>query len=200
MTSRGQFLTVAILFEGGLALLAIGLGRLAGIDPLAHFALAWQAAVWGLAAAVPLFGLFMWSLRLEFGPVARIRRFLIETLGPPLAACGWFELLLVSLLVGFGEEVLFRGFLQPWFEQWGGRAAGLAGSNIVFGLAHFITPLYALLAGLMGLYLGWLLDAFGERRLLTPILTHAVYDWLAFLAVARAYRRERPDDLTAEEQ
>jgi membrane protease YdiL (CAAX protease family) len=64
----------------------------------------------------------------------------------------------------------------------------LIGSNIVFGLAHALTPLYFVLATLVGIYLGLSLDYGGERNLLTPIIIHGLYDFLAFLALMRAYR------------
>ena len=80
---------------------------------------------------------------------------------------------------------------------WGERVA-LIGSNIVFGLAHFITPLYALVAGGLGLYLGILFDATGERNLLIPIITHALYDYLGFLVVVRTWRRSRRVDAVRE--
>ena len=92
--------------------------------------------------------------------------------------------------MGFCEEILFRGVLQPWFEKLGGPTVGLVGSNVLFGLAHIITPLYGVLAGLIGCYLGWLLDCSGERNVLIPVISHAVYDYLAFLVVIRGYRRE----------
>lgn len=68
---------------------------------------------------------------------------------------------------------------------------GLIGSNLVFALAHFITPTYALITGLMGVYLGFLLDAGGQRNLLTPILVHTLYDFLAFVVVVRTFRYEQ---------
>ena len=85
------------------------------------------------------------------------------------------------------KELLFRGVLQPWIGRWG-AAAGLVGSNLIFGLAHCITPTYAIVAGLVGVYLGLLLNLEGEANLLIPITTHAVYDWLAFLIVVRDFR------------
>lgn len=69
--------------------------------------------------------------------------------------------------------------------------AGLLGSNLVFALAHFITQTYALLTGLMGVYLGLLLDASGQRNLLIPILAHTIYDFLAFVIVTRTFRLEQ---------
>ena len=86
--------------------------------------------------------------------------------------------------------MLFRGLLQPLAESRWGWAGGIAASNLLFALAHCVTPLYALLAGLTGLYLGLALDFGGERSLLTPMSLHALYDFLAFMAVARSYRAE----------
>ena len=60
---------------------------------------------------------------------------------------------------------------------------GLIAGGVLFGLAHCITPTYALLAGLIGLYLGWLWIATGN--LLVPITTHAVYVFLALVYLIR---------------
>lgn len=196
-SDRGGFLLLAGLFEGGLALLAIALGTFADIWPLDHAAWKWSAVGWGAAAAIPLFALFELSQRYPVGGLLRIQRLLINTLGPPLSACRWYELLLLSLYVGFCEELLFRGWLQPWLESWGWLAALLV-SNLIFGAAHAVTPLYFVLAGLMGCYLGFLLDATGERNLLTPMMTHALYDYLAFLVIARAYRTQRRSEQQTE--
>jgi membrane protease YdiL (CAAX protease family) len=100
-------------------------------------------------------------------------------------------LLYLSLLAGFTEEVLFRGLLQPLLESRWGWSVGIVLSNVCFAMAHFITPLYAILAGLTGLYLGFAMDFGGERNLLNPIVIHAAYDFLAFLAVVQSYRAER---------
>jgi membrane protease YdiL (CAAX protease family) len=56
----------------------------------------------------------------------------------------------------------------------------------LFGLLHFITPSYALFAGLTGLYLGglWILT----RNLLVPITAHGAYDFLALVYLTRVRR------------
>ena len=76
-------------------------------------------------------------------------------------------------------------------SSWG-VTAGLIGSNILFGLVHAITPLYTVLATLVGIYLGLALDIGGDRNLLTPIIIHGLYDFLAFLALMRSYRASLP--------
>ena len=203
LTDRGQFLNVAALFEGGLVVVAIVLGWLVGVNPLEYLIFKWESIAWGVVAAVPMILLFLLSYRFPVGPFLKIKQFLVEMLGPPLAACRWYELILLAIIVGLSEEILFRGVLQPWFETLGGPAVGLAGSNVLFGLAHFMTPMDAILAGLIGCYLGWLLDGSGERNVLIPVIAHAVYDYFAFMVVVRGYRRElehpSQDSLSEEE-
>ncbi len=197
LDDRGQFLNLSGLLEGGLILVAFLLGWIFDVNPVEHLRFSWAAVAWGTLAALPMFGLFVLSQRLKFNPLGRIRRFLLETLGPSLAACRWYDLILLAALAGLAEEILFRGLLHAWIEKgFESNTAGLIGSNLLFGLAHLITPTYALFAGVMGLYLGFVFDATGERNLLIPITTHAVYDYLAFVMVVRSYRREygEPDD------
>jgi membrane protease YdiL (CAAX protease family) len=179
LTNRYDFLAVAILFEGSLIGVAAGLGWWFEIAPLARLAWDWHGIAWGSAATLPMFALFLLGNRYPIGPLLKIKQFLVEALGPSLVACRWYDLLLVAAVAGIGEEVLFRGVLQP--------LAGPVWSNVLFGLVHFITPTYALLAGLLGGYLGWLLVT--TENLLVPIVAHGLYDFLAFLVVARECRQ-----------
>mgnify|MGYP002625408280 CR=1 FL=1 len=189
---RRTVLVLGIAVEGGLVLLAFGIGWITGIAPLESFAWEWPAVVWGVAGALPVFALFLLSQRYPLGPLKQINRFLVEAVGPALAACRWYELVLIAAMAGFGEEVLFRGVLQPWIETWGwGIIAALVISNVIFGAAHLITPAYAVLAGVIGVYLGLMLDAPAERNLLTPVITHGLYDYLAFLVVVGTVRKEQ---------
>lgn len=187
---RRAFLKVATYFESSLVVLAYGVGWLWNVDPMADFRFSWEPMLWGLAGTLPLYGLFLLSYRIPLGGLRPIKRLLIERLGPFLGACHWWELLYLGLLAGLTEEILFRGVLQPLAESRWGWAAGIAFSNFLFAMAHFVTPLYAVLAGLTGLYLGLSLDFGGGRNLLTPVFIHALYDFLAFLAVAQTYRAE----------
>ena len=190
--SRHQFLWLATLFEGGLVVIAYLLGHWLSIDPLKHLSLDLDAVSLGLLAVLPLYGLFILTQRWEL--TRSIREFLIERLGGLLAACRDVELCYLALLAGVTEEILFRGLLQPWLEQDWGWLGGLIFSNMIFALLHWITPLYALLAGLSGVYLGLALDMSGERNLLTPIVAHAVYDFLAFKSVVLMIKGSRNHD------
>lgn len=190
--SRYQFLWLATVFEGGLVVIAYLLGNWLSIDPLEHFTLDLDAVSRGLLAVLPLYGLFILTQRWEL--TRSIREFLVERLGGLLAACRGVELYYLALLAGVTEEILFRGLLQPWLEQDWGWLGGLIFSNMIFALLHWITPLYALLAGLSGVYLGLTLDMSGERNLLTPIVVHAVYDLLAFKSVVFMIKGSRNHD------
>ena len=79
--------------------------------------------------------------------------------------------------------MLFRGVLQGTISRWIRAEIGLVAASGFIWLAHLITPMYALVAGLMGIYLGWLWQASGN--LMTPIVTHAVYDFLALCCLLR---------------
>lgn len=190
---RNQFLNLGALVEGGLVLLAFGFGWLAGISPTARLNLNLPALLLGLVGTVPLLAGFALFRRSTWPPLVEIDRQLQETIVPLLARCRWYDLVLMALLAGVSEELLFRGVLQPWMSRYG-LVWGLVISNVLFGLAHMITPLYALLAGLAGVYFGLmsLIDWTGEPAgLLAPIVAHALYDWLAFVLLVRAWRREQ---------
>ena len=179
---RNQFLNFAGLFEGGLALLALGIGWLIAINPLEHLSWSWLAVGCGVLGAVPTFLLFYVTYRYPIGPLWQIRNFLAQELAPSLATLRWYDLILMSILAGVSEELLFRGLLQSWLgELWG---------NLLFGLVHWITPLYALLAFVIGYFLSWTMTVTEPHNLLTPIVTHAVHDYLAFLMVVAIHRRE----------
>ena len=175
-------------------MIAFVIGALVDIDPLASLKLDLSAVVWGVLGTLPMY--FAFTLTYDLPALREIKALLRDRLGPLLAACPWPALLYLGVLAGVTEEILFRGCLQPWLEKDWGWLGGLVFSNLIFALVHWITPLYALLAGLSGLYLGLALDAGDERNLLTPLLIHTLYDFLAFSVVAHTYRQRpvRPRD------
>ena len=113
----------------------------------------------------------------------RLVALVVEQLGPLLAPRSPVELALLAALAGFAEEILFRGVVQVGLARILPESGALVVAGAAFGLAHFITPTYAVLAGLAGLYLGglfWL-----EGSLTAPIVAHALYDVVALNYVAR---------------
>jgi uncharacterized protein len=192
-----RFFKNACLFEAALIVVAVVLGWLSGINPFATLHYSESAIIYGLLGTIPLFLLFLLLEQLTADSVVTIRRLLLETLGPSLYRYHWTDLFILATIAGISEEILFRGVIQPWMESSWGLTVGLVGSNILFGLVHAVTPLYAVLATLVGIYLGLSLDYGGDRNLLTPIIIHGLYDFLAFLALMRSYRASlvAPDDL-----
>jgi hypothetical protein len=204
------FVRAGVVVELIVLLIGLGLGWLSGINP-------WQACrwtvvsiAWGVLATGPLFLAFGVTYRLDWPPLRRIREMLIEMLGRPLLGCRWYDLVVLAVLAGVCEEVLFRGVIQPWMA--GADAAeplaigfvvALLGSNLLFALLHPVTRTYAVLVGLVGVYLGviGLVDRLpdssglaGQGNLVVPIVAHGFYDYLAFLVIAREFRRSQASD------
>ncbi len=177
---RERFLRLAIPFEAGLVPLAVALAWLLGGSLNDSLRRPGPGLFWGIVATVPPLICLVVIRAIPWRPLRRVGEFLRGVLGPALSQCSLMELAWVALLAGLGEELLFRGALQPFL--------GLPLASLLFALAHCITPTYALLTGLMGLYLGWLAKATGN--LWVPITTHALYDLIAFLVVIRDVRRQ----------
>jgi hypothetical protein len=177
---RDRFLTFAVLFEGALSIGAMALGSWVGIHPLERLSFRPLPVLLGVFGALPPFALFFVLFHLPFGPLRQIRTAVLDALGFELSLCRWWELLALAFVTGFSEELLFRGVFQQWIGFWW--------SNLLFGAVHWVTPLYALWAGLMGLLMGGLMTFTGN--LLTPILAHTLYDFMAFLVIAHTVRRQ----------
>ncbi len=184
-----NFFRTACLFEVSLILLAMFLGWIAGINPFATIHFSETAVLVGMFGTMPLFILFQAMQYLHIEEIQKIRRMLMETLGPSLKNCNWADLMVLASIAGIAEEILFRGVLQPWLENHWGLNIGLILSNLVFGAVHEVTPLYFFIATLVGIYLGLSLGYGGERNLLIPIIIHSLYDFLAFMVIIRAYKK-----------
>jgi CAAX protease family protein len=187
--NNNSFFKMACIFEGALVLVAVVLGWIAGINPFAEIHFSESAVAYGLMGTVPLLLILQILYQFQFESIREIHRILNDTLGSTLHRYHWTDLFVLAAIAGIGEEILFRGVIQPWMEASWGMMAGLIGSNIIFGLVHAVTPLYAVLAGLVGVYIGIFLDVGEQRNLLTPIVIHGVYDFLAFIIILRSYRK-----------
>jgi uncharacterized protein len=179
----GTLIILSVLFEGGLAPLALLLGWLLGQPALSGFA--WRAgdAALGVLATLPMLGLFLLGQNWPVGPFRAIKRFFDEEARPILAVCKWPDLALISVAAGVGEEMLFRGVFQGVLARWLGPGPGWGVASLLFGLLHPITPGYIVLAALLGAYLGsiWIFTG----NLLTVMVAHALYDFLAMVLLLR---------------
>jgi membrane protease YdiL (CAAX protease family) len=190
---RRDTLLLGIGFEGGLVILAWLLGWLLHQPLFERFH--WRVAdsAWGLAASLPLL-LGLWvGLRWPVGPLRRIKLFSDEVIRPLFQPCTVLDLAGISLLAGLGEEMLFRGVLQPWLGSWLGVWLGMAVASALFGLLHPITPTYAVLAGLCGAYFGVIFLL--TENLLAVTIPHALYDFIALLCLSKLPGPPPPPDI-----
>jgi membrane protease YdiL (CAAX protease family) len=186
-----QFVRLAVAGEAGLALLAVGLGRVLDASPLPLLRPSWSSFRWGVLATAPLLLGLIWVLKRPAGRLRQLVDYVVRELGPILARRSAVELALLAALAGIGEELLFRGLVQGGLMRVVPGYLALLSASALFGLAHFATSTYAVVAALMGLYLGGLFLMQGS--LLAPIVTHALYDFVALIILVRRYRASQPE-------
>lgn len=186
----GSVLTVAVIFEGGLLVLAWGLGHLLGAPVGEQATFTPSAFVLGVVATVPLVAGLYWALHSHWSVLVRLRGVMEDTVAPLFAGRPMWGIAIISILAGVGEEALFRGVLQTYLAGHLGVVPALLVTSSLFGLVHPVTALYAVMAGLIGLYLGVL--AVWQDNLLVPMVVHALYDFVALTYLVH-YHRLQPD-------
>jgi len=176
---RRPLLLLGFAVEGGMAVLAWVLGRLLHVPIEERWLWSLPDAGWAVLACLPLLAVFLLCLYWPIPPLRAMERFFEEVLRPLFAPLGILDLALISLLAGVGEEMLFRGVFQDVLSRWFGSVAGWLLASLLFGALHPMTPAYAVIAFLMGLYLGcvyWATD-----NLLVVALAHGLYDFVALV-------------------
>jgi len=178
-----EFFRLAVLFEGGLLVVATVLAAFMDPSPWARLDLRLESIACGIAASLPMLTA-LWFLRnMRAGVLGSLNNVVDDWLVPLVRSAPLWQYAVVAALAGFGEELLFRGVLQEWLTPHLSIWGAIAATSVVFGLAHFITPLYGLLAGLVSAYLGWLYASF--ESLTIPIIAHALYDFIALWYLVR---------------
>ena len=196
---------MGVALELGLGLVAVAVAWLLGFDlivELQGFSLPYDLVIGLLATGPMLLGL--WMIERSSWPILRrFRQIVRETLVPLFDGSGVMGWAVVSLAAGVGEELLFRGLIQQaldaWWSGsavgpdenpaagipicWGSAVAAWFTASFCFGLAHCLTKTYAVLAFLVGGYMGalyWYFDS-----LWIPIIAHAFYDFVAIAYLVR---------------
>lgn len=177
-------------FELGLALIALAIGWFFSFDPRhdlkpgISLAAVLKYGAQGLLATLPLFIGFLIINTVPSKPAQHIRDFVKQHITPWIQPLPVWQLILLGMCAGIGEELLFRGAIQFAAYRWMPSIAAIVVASILFGLAHFITWWYAILAGLASLYLGWVFLVTGS--LMPPIIAHAVYDIVVLVYLAKS--------------
>ena len=181
MVQGWQVVLIAIVFEGALGLAGWGLSTWLGVPLAPRLVLSPAVGLRCALASAPMFLLLAYITRTRWKPLADLRTQVESLVGEFFRGVSWPGLAAVSIAAGVGEEVLFRGALQPLAERWWGPTIGLVATSVLFGAAHMVSRVYFVFAMAVGMYLGWLAQQTGE--LLTPITVHAAYDFVALLVL-----------------
>jgi membrane protease YdiL (CAAX protease family) len=180
--SRKALLLVALLTEGGLFLL--GLLLMGGPQALgSKFDLSWNATASALLLCLPMLAALYFAVRSNWAPLSQLGAELDEKVTPLFTNLKIPDLTLITLLAGAGEELFFRGWLQGdltnRFDVW----IGILIASVIFGFVHYLSPTYAIYAGLTGIYLGVIYQVSGNLYIVMVI--HALYDFIALVYLVR---------------
>lgn len=175
-----------------LGLAAVGLSLLLGVSLGDLLSFSANDALVGVIATLPLV-VFLWFFSNSHLPaLARFRDSQIAFFANIGFAFTPLRIALMAFGAGVSEELLFRGVFQTWLSGFSPVIAAIILSNIVFGLLHMRTLLYAVIAGIVGAYLGVIYLV--TDNLLTPIVTHMLYDVVALEYTRRAIAAYRAAD------
>jgi len=175
VTGGGVVAYEALLFVPLLRLLNLGTGTV-GSHPYLWLSFVYLLVIGGLAVVLAdreftAASIGVWPL-----PTGTARRYLLVAVvvGSGLGGVQWvldlestptdvtpvsalLAVLVVGILVGFVEELLFRGVLQPSVADIVGTPTAIVAVSVVFASMHSVwrEPMNVLFAFLVSLYLGW---------------------------------------------
>lgn len=186
ISAPNRRLLLASLAEGGLVLLAM---FLAWWQEIPLWDLAWplgsigKAFAVGILVTLPMLLFLLLLLRANWGPLKALRQKAQQMVARLLEGASMPLVVLLAVMAGVGEELLFRGSLQPLLAKWTSPWMGMLLASLLFGLAHPMSRAYIAIATLCGLYLGTLALLTGE--VLSATVAHALYDIVALIVLHR---------------
>jgi len=181
-----RFVRLALVFYSLMALIGIGLYRLAAGGWVLHWTPINQRPQPWLEIGL-LAGAFLFNLLFDIAGPRHSKKLACfhRTLADVLGSLGGWEIILLALLSGLGEEILFRGAVQPLL--------GFVPATVLFALSHFpvkrdmwIWPIYAL--G-MGVVLGLLRSIGGD--IWSAVLLHSSVNAVS-LSLISGKKAEKP--------
>jgi membrane protease YdiL (CAAX protease family) len=187
LSRRLSFFT-GCLFELALLVFAFMWGWLFHRPALLDLRWSLKAALIGIVAAIPPFVFFLWTLNSGLHVFSRHQQLMESLLRPLFGNWSVLQLLVISVIAGISEEAFFRGAIQGSLADRVNVILAVVLASALFGAFHLLSWTYAIIAASIGTYLGLLWIWTG--KLMTPIITHAVYD---FAALVYFFRFRRPD-------
>ena len=185
-TSLSSFLRSATIFYGAMGLLGVA-WSIATADTAERTVGGFIARALGerpdlavaLGIAVGLLLVAITRLLETWSPISRLVDGFVSVLGTITPR----QAFLLAAVSSIGEELLFRGAIQPWLGLWP--------TSLIFGLLHFpferrflAWPFFATGAGLI---LGLSMEKSGS--LLAPIVAHFVVNWINLHFIGRRARQ-----------
>ncbi|KMQ75100.1 CPBP family intramembrane glutamic endopeptidase [Marinobacter subterrani] len=172
----------ALLFQGGIGVFGL-IGILVfGIPVLLLGPGLWPSLAYGVVGAAGTYALLLLLTQIPGLFPGNLER-QMQGLYDFASNYSPMVLLLLSLLAGIGEELLFRGAVQGWLMAHTGPVTAVLAASVLFGLVHYISFTYFLVATGLGLILGSVY-AYSESLLLVMVW-HAVYDMIALFCLLR---------------
>lgn len=171
-----------LMFQGGIGVVGLMAIVLFGIPTRYDGVSPGVAFFWGIAGGIATYavimmltwlpGLFRDSLETQ---MEQLHRF----------ACNysWSALVALAVFAGVGEELLFRGAIQGWLAQHVPEAVAVVATSVLFGLVHYLSFTYFVLATGLGLVLGTVYAL--TDNLLLVMIWHGVYDMIALYCLRR---------------
>lgn len=176
-----NFVAAAVLFEALLGVVGVFVAQWVGAPVGDRLEFSTATLGRGVAALAAMLVLLAALMQTQWRPLVELRRQVTVLVDQMFGGASWPALLAVAVAAGVGEELLFRGALQPLAVRWTGPVVGVALVSFVFGLLHAVSWAYFLVATAIGLMLGWLAEAYQD--LTAPIFAHAVYDFVALVVL-----------------
>jgi membrane protease YdiL (CAAX protease family) len=141
--------------------------------------------VWGLILGLSL-GTAAWLL-VNHPFLKRPKEFFVDIIGP--WELTWLEIVLVSCCAGIGEEILFRGGIQPFL--------GIIWTSLLFVILHgYITPFNGPLT-IYGIFMVLAIALLGlatvHLGLVVAIVAHTTIDILLLFKLSRTYSSSSKD-------
>lgn len=181
---RYRLLLMAFITEGGLLIFGLLLAWFFDIKLFCQTHHLFRDIFLGIFGTIFPFALFVFLLSekaKKIPLIGALNNVIVNDIKTMFFNANLFDICLISFIAGFAEEILFRGVIQT--------KLGIVIASIIFGLLHFITYAYFIIATIMGFYLGFLFNYYDN--LFIPIQIHFLYDFAALIYL-RYYIKKPP--------
>lgn len=172
----------ALLFQGGIGVIGLLAIVFFGIPVLVLGPGPWQSLFYGVFGAAATYAVLLLLTRVPGLFPENLER-QMQGLYDFASSYSPAVLILLSVLAGVGEELLFRGAIQGWLMAHTDSVTAVMAASVLFGLVHYVSFTYFLVATGLGLILGTAYVL--SESLVSVMVWHAVYDMIALFCLLR---------------